>query len=243
MRARLLLALCALWLPARAAADVRVMCYDDSITAVADKLHPENSYPGQLQQLRPDLEVLNEGRSGDVSGNLDRFRAALADWPPQLVVLLLGTNDPTCDPALTPSCEASSATPERTVANLFRMADEARQSGATVVILTPTPATCDASCQAQAEKAFGMAVRQAFTARVATGLLHTSPRASVRVADLRGRFTDTSWEALSVDGLHPSTAGNRVIAEFVAAQIPKRHTPREADPFARQPRHQPPSNR
>jgi lysophospholipase L1-like esterase len=250
MRARLLLAVCALCLPARASAEMRVMCYGDSITAVGDVLHPEDSYPGQLQRLRPDLEVVNEGRAGDVSANLDRFRTALADWPPQLVVLMLGTNDPACDPARTPSCEPST-TPERTVANLFRMADEARRSGTAVVILTPTPAVCQAACRAQREAEFGMAVRQAFTARVAEELLHARPPAGVRVADLRGRFTDTSWEALSVDGLHPATEGNRVIAEFVAAQIPKRGAPhdavpgrhaagREADPFARQPGHQPP---
>ena len=234
MHARLLLVVCALLLPATASAESRVMCYGDSITAGADDMFaPENSYPAQLQRLRPDLDVVNEGRHGDVSGNLDRFRAALADWPPQLVVLMLGTNDAVCSAADTPSCEAATATPEGTVANLFRMADEARAAGANVLILTPPPAVCDAACEARHDLAFTTTMRHAFTARVADELLRARPPTGVRVANLRGRLTEASWQGLSLDGLHPSAEGNRVIAEFVAARIPKAESRRAAKPDTR----------
>jgi lysophospholipase L1-like esterase len=225
MHTRLLVALCALLVPASAAAGLRVMCYGDSITAGHGDGSAESSYPAHLQRQRPDLEVVNEGHPGDVSGNLERFRAALTDWPPQLVVLMLGTNDPVCTPDATPGCD-STATPEGTVVNLFRMADEARAAGAQVVILTPPPVACNAGCEARHDVAFATTMRHAFTARVADELLRARLPAGVRVANLRGRFTDASWLSLSLDGLHPSAEGNRIIAEFVAARIPKSESPR-----------------
>lgn len=245
MHRRLLLAVCVLLLPAAASADMRVLCYGDAITAGADDMFDsESSYPAQLQRLRPDLDVVNEGRGGEVSGDLERFRTALDDWPPQLVVLMLGTNDAVCSTADNASCEAETATPESTVANLFRMAEEARAAGANVLILTPPPAVCNSACEARHDVAFATTMRDAFTERVADELLHARPPAGTRVANLRGRFTVASWEALSLDGLHPSAEGNRVIAEFVAARIPKagnartakRDAPREA---AREPAPEP----
>ena len=227
MHTRLLLALCMLLAPAAAAAELRVMCYGDSITAGFSEGSGESSYPAQLQRRRPDLNVVNEGRPGDVSGNLERFRAALADWPPQLVVLMLGTNDGVCKPPDPPGCEAE-ATPQRTVANLLMMADEARAAGAQVLILTPPPVTCEDACEARHDVAFTMAMRQAFTKGVADELLHTRLPTGVRVANLRRRLTDASWASSSVDGLHPSPNGNRVIADFVAAHIPKPGGPRAA---------------
>lgn len=251
MRARLLLLLAALLLPVRAAAELRVMCYGDSITSGMDTLHQEDSYPGQLQRLRGDLDVVNEGRVGDVSDDFERFRAALTDWPPHIVVLMLGANDAVCQPGATPFCDANGATPERTVGNLLRMAEEARGAGAAVVILTPTPAVCGAACEERHDVAFDLTMRNAFTARVAATLRRTRLPPGVRVADLRAKLPEASWESLSFDGLHPTFEGNRTIAQFVAAhlqekrsaavrQAPKRQVTKRAavdepDPFLRSP--------
>jgi len=254
--AMIVVVVAALVVPSRAAASLHVLCYGDSITA-GDMHDPDGSYPGMLQRQRADLDVVNEGQPGDVSENIERFRAALAQWSPQLVILMMGVNDPVCDPAVTSGCAAATATPERTVANLLHMATEARQSGASVVILTPTPVVCQTACQARPETAFAMAVRQAFTARVAEELLHTHPPPGVRIADLRGKFSEASWADDSSDGLHPSGTGIRRVAELVAAQIPRASASRtapspptasrpgssrtttsqasEADPFVRQP--------
>ncbi|HEY2388852.1 MAG TPA: SGNH/GDSL hydrolase family protein [Candidatus Binatia bacterium] len=201
-------------------ATLHVMCYGDSITA-GDLHDPDGSYPGVLQSRRADLDVVNEGLPGDVTENVERFRAALAQWSPQLVILLMGVNDPVCDPAATPTCAAASATPERTVENLLRMAGEARRHGTTVVILTPTPVVCDAACAERPERAFQMAVRQAFTGRVAEELRHTRPPPGIRIVDLRGKFTEASWSDASRDGLHPSDTGVGRVADLVAAQIPR----------------------
>jgi lysophospholipase L1-like esterase len=171
-----------------------------------------------------------------VSDDLDRFSKALADWPPQLVVLLLGANDATCVAADTPSCASATATPERSVANLFRMADEARRAGAAVVILTPPPAFGGEACENPDELAYATAVRHAFSERIAEELLRARPATGVRIADLRGRLTPASCDALSGDGLQLSTDGNRIVADFVAKRIPRRETPRpEPHPFARRP--------
>lgn len=200
------------------AADVRVMCYGDAITAGTDETNPANSYPGELQRLRPDFAVVNEGRDGDVSGNLARFRAALAEWPPDVVVLLLGTNDPVCAPNATPGCD-DSPTPDEAAANVLGMAAEARNAGAKVLVVTPPPAVCKAHCDSQNEVAYAMWMRDAFTGRLADALRRVRTPRGIRIADLRRRMSDAAWSTLSSDGLHPSEEGNRMIARFVAAHI------------------------
>ena len=204
------------------------MCYGDSITAGSDEADPAHSYPGELQRLRPDFEVVNEGRDGDVSGNVARFEAALAEWPPDVVVLMLGTNDAVCTPTATEGCDEA-ATPEKAAANLLRMADAARKVGAKVLVLTPPPSVCKANCDSRNEIAYAMWMRDAFTGRLADVLRHTRTPRNVRIADLRSRLSDASWSTLSTNGLHPSTEGNRMIARFVAAYMPPRTKPRTVE--------------
>jgi lysophospholipase L1-like esterase len=219
---RLLFAvLVTLWIAAPAAAELRVMCYGDALTSGGDEVDPTNSYPGELQRLRPDLEVVNEGRDGDVSGNFARFEAAIADWPPDVVVLMLGTNDAVCAPT-TPGCDT--ATPEQSAANILRMAESAQSKGAKVFVLTPPPAVCKADCDTLNEVAYKMWTRDAFTAKLADVLRRSQPIRGVRVADLRRRVSDSVWERLSTDGLHPSPEGNRMIARFVSAYISHKGT-------------------
>jgi len=218
------LALSALLAASPASSQLRVMCYGDSITAGSDESNPANSYPGELQRLRSDFDVVNQGRDGDVSGNLDRFKAALAETSPDVVVLMLGTNDPVCTPGATPGCK-DAPTPEETATNLMRMADAARVAGATVLVLTPPPAVCKAHCDSRNDVAYAMWMRDAFTARLADVLRQVQTPRGIHVADLRRRLSDAAWSTLSTNGLHPSDEGNRMIARFVAAYIPSRDAP------------------
>ena len=221
---RLLFAvLIVLSIAAPAAAELRVMCYGDALTSGGDEVDPTNSYPGELQRLRPDLEVVNEGRDGDVSGNFARFEAAIAEWPPDVVVLMLGTNDAVCTPS-TPGCDT--ATPEQSAANILRMAESAQSKGAKVFVLTPPPAVCKADCDTMNEVAYNMWTRDAFTAKLADVLRQSQPVRGVRVADLRRRISDGAWARMSTDGLHPSPEANRMIARYISAYISHRGTQR-----------------
>jgi lysophospholipase L1-like esterase len=210
------LALVLLAVPAEA--QVRVLCYGDSITRGADADDPRRSYPGELQRLRPDLEVLNEGRAGDASGNLERFRAALAESQPDVVVLLLGTDDAVCAPGAVPACDASPV-PARSAEHVLTMAADAYNMGAKVFVLTPPPAVCKGDCDAQNDVAHATWMRDAFTDRLADDLRRARTPRGMRIADLRRKLSDAAWATLSTDGVHPSAEGNRMIARFVSAYI------------------------
>jgi lysophospholipase L1-like esterase len=247
---RLFLIIALLLLAAPAAAQVRVLCYGDSLTLGGGAANPEYSYPSELQRLRPDLEVRNAGRVGDCSGDLDRFRAALAESQPDIVVLMLGTDDAVCASSATSGCEQA-CVPGRSAENVLTMAALAYNAGAKVFVLTPPPAVCNADCLARND-ANAAWLRDAVTGKLANELRRVRTPHGIRIADLRSRLSDTAWSTLSTDGVHPSVEGNRMIARFVAAyighsptvRIAKKHrtaSAREAkrtdepSPFARNP--------
>jgi len=223
-----LLLLLALTLPVPAEART-VLAYGDSTTR-GDLFWPQESWPAVLGTLRPDLTVVNEGKPGDPSDNLPRFLMALDTHAPDVVLLMLGTNDPVCKVGVDDGCDAATATPERTVRNLHRMALDARRRGAEVYVLTPTPSAwllgpyCEANQTRDtcADRVRWEAVarrRQQHTRQVAEGLVAWRPRRSIRVLNLRDEFTAMNWRSLTTDGLHPNRTGNRVIAEYLAREI------------------------
>ena len=230
MRSWLLL-LFALVVPSVAHADQRVvMAYGDS-TTVGDAFRPQEAWPRVLGTLRPDLTVVNAGKKGDPSDNLGRFLEALETHTPDVVLLMLGTNDPVCRVGIDEACDAPNATPKRTVRNLRSMALHARRRGAEVFVLTQTPALwvygnyCDLNpdlggCPNRVELEAALVLRQSHTRQVAEGLVAWRPRRNIRVLNLRDQFTVTNWRALATDGLHPNGAGNRLIAEYLARTLP-----------------------
>lgn len=223
----LLLAL-ALALPVSAEAR-KVVAYGDSITR-GDLAWPLEAWPVVLGTLRPDLVVVNEGKPGDPSGNFDRFVAAVETHAPDVVLLMLGTNDPVCRVGVDVGCDPEHATPMRTVGNLQRMARHARLRGAEVYVLTPTPSVwllgpfCDAhqrsGCADRVRWETTARRRQEYTRQVAEGLVAWRPRPGIRVLNLRDEFTVLHWPWLASDGLHPNRAGNRAIAEYLAREVP-----------------------
>jgi lysophospholipase L1-like esterase len=220
----------ALLMAAPACADSPVlMAFGDSITK-GTWVSPTEAFPALLRQQRPDYTVVNEGQGGDVSDDRPRFIQALAAHHPRVVVLMLGTNDAQCQPGVL-GCDAAHATPDRTAENLMTMARLARDQGATVYVLTPTPSRfifgpmCAREpkapvCQTRAERERIADARQTYTREVAHRLLRWPPTEGIVVLDLRDQFTVRDWTTLSVDGLHPNPAGHAVIAKFLAKMIP-----------------------
>lgn len=175
---------------------VDVMAYGDSTTF--------NGYPAALQAARPDLLVYNRGLSGDVSWNIVRFDAALAERQWEHVLIMIGVNDvlsmPTYDP-------------HQTFLNIWTMTQHAKNAGAEVWLLTPTPVA----------PPWPFANQQVHTLAIANELAHrdldnTHPH--VHFVYLRDQFTILDWPSLTTDGIHPNAAGNAIIAGFLGDILP-----------------------
>lgn len=193
---RLVLCLLLLSVPSVALATT-VLCYGDSITI---------GYPSRLQQLRPDLEVYGAGLSGDTTANAERLLGELAARHYDVVVILLGINDP---------LDGSLSDPRVSFARTQRLARRARAIGATVFLLTLTPETKIRPPRPDFDfNTFAYDLSRLILDR------YGHRRSGIRAADLRDRFTLLGWDSTSDDGLHPNTAGVEVMATFVATLIP-----------------------
>lgn len=177
------------------AAPVNVMIYGDS-TSVA--------YANQLPALRPDLTIYNRAQPGDVSWNLARFDAALAERTWEHVVIMIGTNDVYFVPDYDP---------HQTFQNIWTMAQRAKNAGAEVWLMTQTP--CAPPCAA---------ISQRHTLAVANKLAHrdlNNSHSHVTFLYLRDEFTIRDWAAYAFpDGIHPNLPGAQFIAQFVANALP-----------------------
>lgn len=198
--------------PSLAAQPIRkVLAFGDSITRGPI---PEDgtSYPALLERELAGIPVFNAGLPGDVSTNLDRFVAMLEQEAPDLVLLMLGTND-----------AFEGLTPRDTVRNLRRMATLARARGARVLILTQPPAFCiftwNGYCQAHPEVVADLAKRTEYTREVSHLLAAVKFPSGTRVLDLRDRWAMDGWIGFTNDGLHPSAEGRGLIALWVAEEL------------------------
>lgn len=221
MRLLLLLLTCLSICVSSAHATTKVVCYGDSHTAGDGT----TDYPSKLAALRPDLVIVNYGLGGDVTENYTRFAAMLAAESPNIVVLLLGTNDPVCYAGAPPpaTCQSTIASPRRSAVNLARMAKAAVVAGASVILLTPLPTHCIAGAPCASDPTGIGArylVRQSFTKQLTIEIHKLRKRAGVTVGELRDEWSIRNWDALTVEGLHPNSAGYDVVAAFVASLIP-----------------------
>ena len=176
-----------------------VVCFGDSTSWL---------YPHALEHMRPDWHVVSGARPGDVSSSQARLSALLETHRPEVVVIMIGTNDVVLGRDGRP---VVSRDPAVTAANVRVLAHTARRAGSRVLLLTQTPAACGRDCP----------VRQAHTREVAHRLVAWGLRRppGITVADLRDELTVHPWHELSDDGLHPNAAGATFIATFVATRL------------------------
>lgn len=196
---KVLLCALAFWwfgqVPAVCAAPIDTMAYGDSLS-----IH----YPFYLQQARPDLTVYGRGLAGDVSWNIARFDAALAERQWENVIIMIGTNDvffvPTYDP-------------HQTFQNIRTMANKARNAGAEVWLMTQTP--CAPPC-ATISQSHTLAVANELAAYDLSGTHN-----HIHVLYLRDQFTILDWADYNVgDGLHYNVLGQMFVGDYVGAQLP-----------------------
>jgi acyl-CoA hydrolase len=172
----------------------KVLALGDSLTA-PHGVKPGEDWPTLLGQ-KTGWVVINAGISGNTSAQaLERLPALLDEHQPQLVLVSLGGND-----MLRKLSQA------QTVANLGRMLDLARTSGAKVVLLaTPKPSIAGA--------VFNSLSPAEFYAEVA------KERKVPLIADaLPEVLSDT---ALKGDQLHPNAAGHALLGEKIHEELKK----------------------
>ncbi|HZW25517.1 MAG TPA: arylesterase [Gallionella sp.] len=163
----------------------KVLALGDSLTAGAG-VTPEQAWPALLAS-RTGWEVVNGGVSGDRSGDaLARLPALLEEHQPVLVLVTLGGND-----MLRHVPEAE------TVANLERILDMVRASGAKAVLLaTPKPSVAGAVFRNLSPPEFYLTVAEG----------HRVPLIEEAIPEV------LSDPAMKGDPLHPNAEGHALLA-------------------------------
>lgn len=183
-----------------------VVALGDSITAGTPVLTEKPtgqaspaSWYTQALALEPRLVAgYNAGLPGDLTtGMLARFGRDVAAHDPRVVVILGGTND------------VHAHTTEQVIGTLGRLADLSREAGAVPVLATIPPRT-DADRYAERVLDLNAAIRALGRSTGTT------------VIDFHAAVADDAggWRpGFSGDGVHPSQAGARAMAEVAVATL------------------------
>ena len=191
--------------PRSTATKPKVICFGDSIT--------NRGYPKILEELVA-VDAINAGVGGNSTAKaLRRLKKDVLTREPDVVVVQFGTNDlrADADHAYVPVAQFR--------ANLESIVDQCRTHNATIVLCTLPPIDHDAF--------FTRHEREPFDALGGLGTLITNYRDAARqvandrqatLVDLNSLLAkEPSW--MSQDGVHPSAAGNAIIAKHVAAAV------------------------
>jgi lysophospholipase L1-like esterase len=202
---RLLIAL--LFAAATHAASIppKIICFGDSIT--------KRGYPAELAKLLG-VEVLNAGVGGNTTtGALRRLQTDVLDKNPTLVVVFFGTNDSRLD---APKVHVPV---DRYVANLRQIITRCSALPARVVLCTLPPINPAPYFQRHAPAPFDAAGGLAKILETSrTAVLALGRELDLPVVDLHALLAqEPTW--LSPDGVHPTDAGNTLIAKFVAEKV------------------------
>ncbi|MFD5226112.1 SGNH/GDSL hydrolase family protein [Microbacterium sp. NPDC058342] len=184
----------------------------DSITHGMAHTLGARSYPEHLHELvRTDLgrtrdAFINTGVAGHQLGHiLDDWEHRIARWRPDIVLLMIGTNDAMIRDGL-PFVE-----PDGFAASLDGFVRRVRMLGATPILQTPPAVDAVNAPGRDRLPAFVSAVRDA------------AVRHDVILVDQHARFTElgagrAAWGLLA-DPVHPNAAGHAVIAREIAAVL------------------------
>ena len=183
----------------------KVVCFGDSIT--------KRGYPAELGKLLG-VAVVNAGVAGNTTtAGLKRMQRDVLDLKPGVVVIFFGTNDSRVD---TPKVHVPV---DQYTANVRQMIARCADIHARVVLCTVPPINPEPYFHRHAKPAFdelgGLPkILEGYRAAV----LRLSAELGLPVVDLSQQLVATpAW--LSADGVHPSPAGNTILAKLVAAKV------------------------
>lgn len=204
---------------------VRVVAFGDSLTAPRG---PLVTYATLLARELPGrgaaVELLNAGVPGNTTvAARARYKRDVLDRRPDVVLILLGTNDAMVDVWKTPPGTEPRVPPATTAGNLRYFVRAAREAGARPVLLTPVPIRWT-------DKLKGLYGKPPYDPADPMGLnvtLVTAVEAARAVAreervplvDLYAAFVEwggvpgNALDSLYLDGMHPNDRGHRLAAD------------------------------
>ena len=181
-----------------AAAYDTVVCFADSI---ANYPSAGDNYCSRLQQLRPEMNVVNRSANGRNTVQALAQVAAVVDEAcgstSCLVLVHHGVND-----MMLPEVDAL-----ETAKRLRSIRSRVRGAGRDVWLLTPLPFLSPDPAQNEFARDVG-------NATIALA------RRNATVFDARDVFSLSGWTAYTLDGVHPNVSGAAAIAAALASEIP-----------------------
>jgi acyl-CoA thioesterase-1 len=223
MRRRLILPFAVVLLLASCAAEarepVRIVCLGDSVTkAVRPGVSPEETFSAllerQLNGAGIPTKVTNSGVGGDTTTKgLARFDRDVLAHQPHYVVLMFGLNDSWIDDGQT----TSRLTAAEYRDNLLQMIQTLRARNVQVVLMTPNPALAP-----KYDPERNVTLRPYVEATRELAATQQIP-----LVDVYSHFAELGLEGvplntLFTDGMHPNPAGQKIIADLLAAQFQTR---------------------
>ena len=184
---------------------LKIVCYGDSIT--------KRTYPDILANL-VNANVIKSAVAGHSTGQaMGRLESEVLPNSPDVVVILFGTNDLRVDN------DRVHVAPEEFRSNLTKMVTQCQENGAKVVLCTLPPIDAKAYFKRHDKKIYedngGLASLIADYRSIASIVATTN---DATLVDLNGLLADDSdW--LSSDGVHPSEAGNAILAKHIATAV------------------------
>lgn len=183
----------------------KVVCFGDSIT--------KRGYPAELGKLLG-VDVVNAGVGGNTTtAGLKRMQRDVLDLTPRVVVIFFGTNDSRVD------APKVHVTVDHYVANLRQMITRCAAIQARVVLCTVPPINPEPYFQRHAKAVFdeaGGLSKILEDYRAAVRRLGTE--LDLPVVDLAHQLaSEPTW--LSGDGVHPTPAGNAILAKLIAEKV------------------------
>lgn len=200
-----------LWLsPANAAEksdarQTRVVCFGDSIT--------KRGYP-DVMAADLGIEAINAGVAGNSSAaGLRRMQKDVLEHQPDIVVIFFGTNDARVDEPRV------YATPKQYEDNLTTMVQACKKARAEVVICTLPPIDEKVYFKRHEHKPYADAGGiEAMWKEYRAAAMRVAKKHKLPVVDLNQELSKKP-EWLSPDGVHPSTAGTRLIADLIGKKV------------------------
>jgi lysophospholipase L1-like esterase len=175
----------------------------NSITQGAQHTHGLRSYPEVFaERIRWEMRrgtdvVINTAISGHTSQNiLDDFQQRVARFQPDVVVLMVGTND------------AGRLTIQQFEDNLMRLIEKIREINAVPVLLTPTPIITEKDQSRKDLEKYVIKVRE-ITEKNQVILLDNW---TIWNTELQEKYNGEALSALLDDPLHPNGLGHQEIA-------------------------------
>ena len=181
----------------------KIVCFGDSIT--------KRAYPEILADLTG-AEVIKSGVGGHTSSeSMKRLQSGVLNHKPEMVVILLGTNDIRVD--------AKKHVPrEKFQENLTAMVVASQEGGAEVVLCTLPPIDAEPYFKRHDKAVFDQAGGlESLIADYCAITIDVAKTNGAALVDLNQLLAKDDW--ISPDGVHPSDRGNAIIAGHVAAAV------------------------